>query len=167
MDDRDACPPKNETICPNDASTFYQFGRQLRPDVQTPVSTAVDATNFVCSFRGFSDKAVFSFSAGGNRARAERHHQANTERACTATITASQAKAEADNATAEVLAHSPLSANTADQNPCVPDTEAATDAEVDASPRLRQTLRLRRYRRANHCCFRSQPIADEDARAAV
>ncbi|KAH7715408.1 hypothetical protein AAVH_17180 [Aphelenchoides avenae] len=33
-DDRDACPPKNETICSNDASTFHQFGRQLRPEVR-------------------------------------------------------------------------------------------------------------------------------------
>ncbi|KAH7715407.1 hypothetical protein AAVH_17179 [Aphelenchoides avenae] len=36
-----------------------------------------------------------------------------------------------------------------------------------SGPRLRQTLRLRRYRRTYHCCIRRQSIADEDARAAA
>ncbi|KAH7704362.1 hypothetical protein AAVH_28450 [Aphelenchoides avenae] len=81
--------------------------------------------------------------------------------------TQSAAKAEADNATAEVHASPPLSANTADKNPCDPGTETATDAEATVKPSATPDAATSPARRIYHCCCRSQPVADEDARAAA
>jgi hypothetical protein len=68
LNNRVACPPENETTCFCDASTFHQFGRQLRTDVQmikTPLSTSANAPNLVCSFRPTTEvkRVIFWFSS--------------------------------------------------------------------------------------------------------